>query len=118
MVAQGRAGAVMTGLTPDRARRRIQALLFGVSDMTCVEVTAEHLLEGDPRPGPRTGSLRRTVEAGLVVVYARPFIESRGLPRLSPAAFDTEHLRGVHAAFLEQRHQVYAHTDETAYRDV
>jgi hypothetical protein len=44
-----------------------------------------------------------------VIVYARPFTESRGLPRVAPASFETEHLRRVHAAFLEQRSGVYAH---------
>jgi hypothetical protein len=106
----------VTGLTLDRARRRVVALLFGISDMTSVEAAAEHLLEADPTASGRAALVQRTLEAGLVIVYARPFTESRGLPRLRAAAFQTEHLSRVHDAYLEQRNKVYAHTDETDYR--
>jgi hypothetical protein len=106
----------VSGLDPERARRRIMSLLFGMSDMAAVEATAEHLLEADPTARDREALVNRTLEAGLVIVYARPFIASRGLPRLIPGPFETEHMRRVHKAYLDQRRSVYAHTDETDFR--
>lgn len=85
--------------------------------MSCVEAAAEHLLETEQLlAAGHAANVNRTLEAGLVIVYARPFTASRGLPRLKPAPFDNEHMRGVHAAYLEQRRSVYAHTDDTDYR--
>lgn len=85
--------------------------------MSCVEATAEHLLEKEQLLARGHEALiNRTLEAGLVIVYARPFTASRGLSPLKPAPFETEHLRGVHKAYLDQRDSVYAHTDETGFR--
>jgi hypothetical protein len=107
----------VTGPSEEQARRRIQSLLFGMSDMACVEATAEHLMETEQLLAVgREALLNRTLEAGLVVIYARPFTASRGLPPLKPAPFQTEHMRGVHQAYLDQRDSVYAHTDDTGYR--
>jgi hypothetical protein len=118
----------MTGSArkPDhhRVRRRIAALIFGVNDMRAVEATAEYLLDtgfeyliktGEHVAGPH---VRRTLEAGLVVVYARPFTATRGLPRLSPPSYESEALRSFHETILEQRDSVYAHTDESNFRIV
>jgi hypothetical protein len=106
----------VSGLNLERVRRRIQSLMFGITDMRCVEVTAEHLLDADPMAGAPEALVNRTLEAGLIIVYARPFTASRGLPRLAPAPFETEHLRRVHQAYLDHRRRVYAHTDETNFR--
>ena len=103
-------------LSRDRAQRRAEALIFGLFDMRCVERTAQHLL--DTFATEDDGYVRRTLETGLVIVYARPFTASRGLPPLKPAPFDNEHMRNVHEAYLAVRHAVYAHTDVTDLRQV
>jgi hypothetical protein len=85
--------------------------------MSAVEATAEHLLETEQLLAEgREALVNRTLEAGLVIVYARPFTASRGLPPLKPAPFQTEHMRRVHHAYLDQRRSVYAHTDDTGFR--
>jgi hypothetical protein len=76
---------------------------------------------GDPsRPGAMEIDLlvRRTIEAGLITVYCRPFIGSKGLPKLSPSSSMAEHLKAFHRVVLNQRHTVQAHTDETDFRVV
>jgi hypothetical protein len=91
--------------------------MFGVADMSCVEATAEHLLETEQLLARGYEALiNRTLEAGLIIVYARSFTASRGLPPLKPAPFETDHMRRIHHAYLDQRDKVYAHTDDTNYR--
>jgi hypothetical protein len=76
-----------------------------------------HLLETEQLLAEgREALVNRTLEAGLIIVYARPFTASRGLPPLNPAPFQSERMRGVHQAYLDQRDSVYAHTDDTDYR--
>jgi hypothetical protein len=74
----------MTPPDRDRDRRRLLALVYGVSDMRSVAVTADYL-NGIP-PFDLDERVRRTIEAGVIVVYSRPFIASHGLPKLSPAS--------------------------------
>ena len=106
----------MTPPDLERQRRRLLALVYGVSDMRFVAVTAEYL-NGIP-PFEFDERVRRTTEAGVFIVYSRPFIGSHGLPNLSPASGVGEHLRSIHHQILEERHRDYAHTDENAYRMV
>jgi hypothetical protein len=100
----------------ERLRRRFEALVYGASDMQSAAQTAEYL--NDVFPPHRDLLVRRTIEAGLVVVYSRPFLDSRGRSRLSPSSELDERLRAVHNDMLERRRRDYAHTDETAYRMV
>jgi hypothetical protein len=64
--------------------------------MASVKATADYLLEA----GPVAIDLRveRTIEAGLVITYARPFVSSKGLPTLQPARFE-ERFRQIHEAW-------------------
>jgi hypothetical protein len=100
----------------ERDRRQLLALLFGVSDMWSVALTADYL--NDIPPFELDERIRRAIEAGVIVVYSRPFLESRGLPRLAPASGLGEHLRSIHDQIVQERHRDYAHTDENAYRMV
>jgi hypothetical protein len=97
-------------------RRRVASLAFGITDMTIVEATAKDLLDADPSVRGDAVLVRRALEAGVVVVYARPFIGSRGLMQLAPAPFRTPRLRQTHETFLDVRHRVYSHTDDTDFR--
>jgi hypothetical protein len=74
----------VTDASPERERRQLVALLYGVSDMRGVAATAEYLNEAGAFG--IDGNVRRAIEAGVIVVYSRPFIASRGLPSLSPAS--------------------------------
>jgi hypothetical protein len=92
------------------------ALVYGVSDMKFVAVTADYL-NGIP-PFDLDERVRRTTEAGVIVVYSRPFIGSHGLPSLKPASNVGKHLRSIHRQILQERSRDYAHTDKNAYRMV
>jgi hypothetical protein len=94
--------------------------MLGALDMATVVTTALHLAEqGDPPLQEQEEMrVRRVLEAGLVVVYSRPFVGSRrglNLPILKPKFASVEQ-RELHAETLTQRHRVYAHTDETEFR--
>jgi hypothetical protein len=93
------------------------ALAYGVSDMGFVAVTADYL-NSIPPVGALDERVRRTTEAGVFIVYSRPFIASHGLPSLSPASNVGKHLRSIHHQILQERSRDYAHTDENAYRMV
>ena len=110
----------------DKQRRRAVAFLLAISDMQQVERAARYLLD-DPHPSdenPAPGGhaqdvpwrVRRVLETGLVVSYARPFTKGRlslgGPPKL------TTNDRELHDWLLAQRKQVHAHNDETFYRQV
>ena len=61
--------------------------------------------------------VRRTLETGMVVTYARPFTKS-GLQRLKrPSGLGAEQ-RALHQQMLDFRDVVYAHTDDTPLREV
>jgi signal transduction histidine kinase len=64
--------------------------------------------------------VRRTMETGMIVTYARPFVDSRrdGLPRLKRAVNLTAELRESREELLSRRNAVYAHTDETPLRRI
>jgi hypothetical protein len=104
--------------------RRLHALALGGSDMHDVLETARYLRgEHAEVPGHDGGvpwHVRRVLETGMFVTYARPFAEARrpGLPRLKRAAGLSEELRATHNEILERRNKVYAHTDETPRRRI
>lgn len=104
--------------------RRLKALVFGGVDMCDVLQTALYL-RGDHSEAPgHDGGMpwraRRTLEAGMFVVYARSFTRTRrdGLPRLDRAAGLTGDLCKSHEEILSRRDRVYAHTDDTPYRQI
>jgi hypothetical protein len=102
--------------------RRLKALILAGLDMTDVIETATYLLgESEDARGHDGGvpwRVRKTLEAGLVVSYARPFTQSKGLVTLSCAPGLSDDLRGTHDDLLDQRKTVYAHTDDTPFRQV
>src|SRR2546426_8238359 len=61
--------------------------------------------------------VRTALETGMFVTYARPFTQSQ-LHRLAPARGLTPEQRQLHEEILELRNSVYAHTDETPWREV
>ena len=90
--------------------------------MTDVIETATYLLgESEDARGHDGGMpwrARRTLEAGLIVSYSRPFTQSKGLVTLSPAPGLDDDLRATHRDLLDQRKTVYAHTDDTPFRQL
>lgn len=62
--------------------------------------------------------VRRTLEAGLVVSYLRPFTKSFAYPRLERLSDLPEGLVDAHDDCLDVRNKVYAHTDDTPLRSV
>lgn len=104
--------------------RRLHALVLGAIDMYDAWEAARYLLGDHPEAaGHATGApwrVRRTMETGMFVTYARPFVHSRGvgLPRLKRAVNLTAELRESHEEILSRRDAVYAHTDETPLRRI
>jgi hypothetical protein len=112
-----------TYVTGDEAlARRLKALVLGRIDMGIVFETASYLLgEHTDAPGHDTGvpvAARRVLETGLVVTYARPFIDARGAETLSRARGLPGDLVQVHNEILELRSIVFAHTNDTPYRQL
>jgi len=103
--------------------RRLHALLLGGIDMQDVLITAEYLLE-HPDTAEQDGGMhwrvRRTLETGMFVAYARPFIHTRkpGLPKLKLARDLSDELLASHDEVLRRRNAVHAHTDETDLRRI
>jgi signal transduction histidine kinase len=104
--------------------RRLRALVLGAIDMYDAWETARYLLGDHPEAaGHAAGApwrVRRTMETGMIVTYARPFVDSRGhgLPRLKRAVNLTAEFRASHEEILSRRNAVYAHTDETPLRRI
>jgi hypothetical protein len=68
---------------------------------------------------PEDENLKRALETGLAVCYARAFTRSKGLPRLDPQyrPRDAGHAL-LHDELIALRHTVYAHTDSSGGRSV
>lgn len=96
--------------------RRLQALLLGGEDMLDVTEAARYLIRDDTNIDAR---VRRTLEAGMFVSYARSFVETRGgLPKLNRASNLSADLLDSHKQIIRRRNAVYAHTDETDMRQI
>lgn len=86
--------------------------------------TAQYLRGEHPNAPGQVADLpwhvRRTLETGMFVTYARPFVDvrGRGLPQLKRARGLSAELRASHEGILERRNRVYAHTDETPLRRI
>ena len=82
--------------------------------------TAQYLMRDDTNVDPR---VRRTLEAGMSVSYARSFVKTRGglpggLPKLNRASNLSADLLDSHEQIIKRRNAVYAHTDETDMRQI
>lgn len=102
---------------------RLLALHLGASDMWDVWQSGRYLLgEDEEALGHADGlpeKVRRTLETGMIVSYARPFVDTRrGLPQMKRARGLSDELRATHKEILVRRHTVYAHTDNTAHRRI
>lgn len=85
--------------------------------------TSRYLLgeHPDTTPGHDGGMpshVRRTLETGLFITYARPFIEARGIGQMKRVPGLSAKLRGFHDDIVNRRNQVYAHSDRTPLRRI
>ncbi len=90
--------------------------------MSDVLESAHYLLgEHGDAPGHDGGMpwrARRTLETGMFVTYARPFTGSRGLQKLDRAPGVSRELIETHAQIVDLRHTIYAHSDDTPFRQI
>src|SRR5689334_20487336 len=81
--------------------------------MADVSEAAEFLADARTRLDP---PIRRVVEAGVVVVYARPFTDGK-VGRLGPKyAPEEQYFKALHKRLLDLRNRLQAHTDVTTVR--
>src|SRR5712692_7374699 len=79
---------------------RLEALILAAVDMNDAFETALYL--GDDHPdarghgGKMPWHVRRTLETGMFVTYARPFAETRGRPSMKRASGLSGDLRSAH----------------------
>jgi hypothetical protein len=101
-------------------RRRRDAIRLGGDGMLDVIATANFLRElPSESEDDEVTRVRRTIETGMVVIYARPFVQSRmGTGPLKIAPGLGPDLRATHDQLLEFRRTAYAHTDETPARSI
>jgi len=91
-------------------------LFMSRPDLGMAATFGKHILKKGWNKGPwARGTIYEQQAAfitALVVFYARPFTQSRGLPRLPNGLlqYDADE-QALHARILTLRHQVYAHTD-------
>jgi hypothetical protein len=99
-------------LSPDELaepKRSFNRLLFAAQDMAECRGAIDFLLSSYDIPG----DVRRALETGAVVAYARPWGKSNTIGALDDHWLpqDTKQ-RALHQAVIHDRHKVYAHTDE------
>jgi hypothetical protein len=98
-------------------RRRRDAIRLAGDGMLDVLAAAEFLL-AQPIPLDEDGArVRRVLETGMNVIYARPFTKS-GLAQMKRARGLSPEQRAAHHEALHFRDTVFAHTDETPGREV
>lgn len=91
-------------------------LFMSRRDFGMAATFGKHILKKGWNKGPwARGTIYEQQAAfitALVIFYARPFTQSRGLPRLPTGLlqYDPDE-QALHARILTLRHQVYAHTD-------
>jgi hypothetical protein len=91
---------------PERSFNR---LLFAAQDMAECSGAIDFLMEKSDIPG----DVRRALETGAVVAYARPWLASNTIGALGEHWLPDESAeRALHDVLIIDRHQVYAHTDE------
>ncbi len=72
--------------------------------------------EGHDRQMP--WHVRRTLETGLFVTYARPFVQTRGSGHMKRAPGLNAELQASHDEIVFRRNRVYAHTDQSPLRRI
>jgi hypothetical protein len=103
----------------EAVRRLRDALRLAGEGMRDVIATAEFLRAWplDATEDDDLVRVRATLETGMFVTYARPFTAS-GLNRLNSASGLSRDLCDLHDDIIGLRHRVYAHTDETPWREI
>jgi hypothetical protein len=101
---------------------RLEALILAAVDMNDAAETAMYLLDDHPDARGHGGKMpwhvRRTLETGMFVTYARPFADTRGRPSMKRVSQLSKELRAAHDDIVQRRNRVYAHTDRTALRRI
>ena len=97
-------------------RKEIKRLRLAASDMNQVAAAAAQLTLSGVR---LMEGAERIVHTGIVVAYVRPF-RNAGIGNLSEDdwAPPTPEDRALHDRIVTLRDKVYAHTDNTEYRDI
>jgi hypothetical protein len=94
-------------------RRRLRAIVCAWEDMDTAASGAEWWLEVN-RSSAVPMPARRALETGVIVAYARPFVDARAntLPKMNPAPGLPSELVAAHDEALVRRHRADAHTDD------
>jgi len=89
--------------------KALKRLFWAQGDIQAARELCDHILAGSIEPGWKW----RAVESGIVVSYARPFGENKGLGRLSSRfeCFHDPKLATVHKMLLHTRDVVVAHNN-------
>ena len=89
-----------------------------LSDMVAVQATLKRALESDASDTLRDMYVWQITETGLVVTYARPFVDRKvsGFPLKASRVVPSE-LRALHDELVQRRKDLYAHTDASAPTD-
>jgi hypothetical protein len=91
---------------PERSFNR---LLFAAQDMAECRAAVKFLLERNDIPG----DVRRALETGAVVAYARPWGKSNTIGALEGHWIPRDpKQRALHDELIDDRNKVFAHTDE------
>jgi hypothetical protein len=107
------------GTTDDATQARLERerhrLVLAASDMRQVWIAADHLAAV-----PMNADAERVLWTGLVVTYARPFMQSNALGAVSERLARSEDpgLRELHKNMCDRRDDLFAHNDVTELRDV
>jgi hypothetical protein len=106
----------MWAVCRDQILRRVHRLELAAGDMRDAAGAAEWFA---PRARTLPPEVARVVEAGIVVVYARPFTNNDIgiLDRVKYAPRDSRR-RELHELLIELRMKLHAHTDTTSLRHV
>ncbi|HEU5371532.1 MAG TPA: hypothetical protein VFU51_04000 [Gaiellaceae bacterium] len=102
----------------ERLLRERKRLVLAESDMKQAAAAAAHFVEYG---ADMNGDAERALITGIIVTYARPFTASRGssLGAIQGRLAEPESpaLRHLHAELLQRRNDLFAHNDETEFRD-
>lgn len=97
--------------------RRAEFLYLASRDFWDVGICVDFLLDGANLVAQLSPRVRQTLEAGMLVTYARPF-SGRSGRTITPARDLGQDLQDFHGDIIRRRNQVYAHTDHTDIRQI
>ena len=114
---------IETQVELERLYARLETLILAGGDMFDVLETSRYLLGDHPEAasghdGGMPWHVRRTLETGLFVTYARPFVEARGGGQMKRAPGLSDELQTWHDDIVYRRNSVYAHIDRTPFRRI